>query len=129
MRVPYAGVEVVADLSGVAWVELSAEERGDVLSTNSVYRRTDQGVVEGGKILTPPEHDVGGVLDLHEAPVVAGGELRGSGAELADVLIELVVQRLGSHAVGELLGPLEVVDLDEGVVDELVGDLVTPAGQ
>ncbi len=41
------------------------------------------------------------------------------------------MQRLGSHAVGELLSALEVVDVDERVVEELVADLLAlePSGE
>jgi hypothetical protein len=56
--------------------------------------------------------------------VIAGRELRDHRAVQAGVLVELTVQRLGPHPVGEFLGPLEAVDVDEGVVNELVADAV-----
>lgn len=60
------GVEVVADLAGVACIELLAEEGGDLLGTDGVHGGADQRVVEGGQVLGPFEYDVGGVLHLVE---------------------------------------------------------------
>lgn len=80
-------------------------------------------VVQRRQVVTALENDVGGVLDLHEAPVVAARELGGRRAELAGEAIELAVQGLRLEAVGDLLRAGEVVDVDERVVDELEADL------
>lgn len=56
--------------------------------------------------------------------MIAAGELRDHRAVQPGVLVELAVQRLRWHPVGQLLGPLEVLDPDEGVVEERVADPV-----
>src|ERR1051325_370855 len=119
-----AGVEVVADLAEVARVELLAQEGGDVLGADGVDGGADQVVVEGSQVLAALEDDVGGVLDLHDAPVVAGRELGGRRAELVREAVELAMQGQRLQPVGDLLRSREVVDVDERVVEELVADVV-----
>lgn len=113
------GVEVLADLAEVARIQLLAQEGGHVLGANHVDGRADEVVVEGTQILLALEDDVRGILDLHEAPVIAGRELASRGAERAGEALQLPVQRLGLQAVGDLPGPSEVLDLEEGVVRPL----------
>lgn len=102
-----------------------------MFGADGVDRGAHQVVVEGREVFAALEYDVGGVLELHEAPVVAGRELGGGRTEMAGIPVELAVEGLGFQPVGDPLGQLEVLDLDERVVDEPVADLqpVQPRGQ
>ena len=103
-------------------IELPAEEGGHVLRPHRMNRCPHEPIVHGSQVLLALEDDVGGVLDLHQAPVVAGGELDRHGTVLANLALEPVVQGLGPHPVGELLRAPEVVHVDEGVIEEPVAD-------
>jgi len=85
-------------------------------------RRSGDGVVHWSEIALTPEHDVGGVLDLHQAPVVAHAELSDDGAVALGKPIQRPVQRSDGKPVGDLLRRVEVVDLHERVVEQFVAD-------
>ena len=68
------------------------------------------------------EHQVGGVFDLHETPVVRLGEDVEHRAALLGVAIEDVMQAGGRKVIGEGLRPLPVIDVQKGVVDEGEGN-------
>jgi hypothetical protein len=117
-----AGVEVVAHFALIARIELPAQEGGDVLGTDEVNGAADQVIVKGSQVVATLEDDVGGVLDLHDAPVIAGRERGGRRAELANEVVELAVQRGGFQPDRDPLGEREVIDADEGVVHELIAN-------
>ncbi len=125
------GVEVRADLALVERVQGPAEEGAHVLSFDRVDGGTYEGLVEGGERRPAAEDNVGGVLDLLEAPVVAAGEAVEHGAALARPGIEAAVEALHREGVGELLGAGKVGNVEEDIVRQRVGNVVPPefAGQ
>jgi len=70
-----ASVEVVAEFVGVVAGELTPEEGGDVVGLDRVDGRADQRLIQGAEVGLAMEDDVGGVLDLHEAPVIGSVQL------------------------------------------------------
>ncbi len=77
------------------------------------------------------EHEVGGVLDLHQAPVNAAAEVAQDGTEQTGIPVERAVKSLDREAVGDFLSPGEVIHggecvVDQGEADALLGQL---AGQ
>ena len=64
------------------------------------------------------EHQISGVLDLHETPVVGVREDVEHRTALLGVAIEDMMQLGGREVIGEGLRPLPVVDVQEGVIDE-----------
>jgi hypothetical protein len=92
-----------------------AEEGGDIVGLDCVNGRSEQVVVERSQIFCAAEDDVGGVLGLKDAPVIAA-----EGLEIRKVPrddgIEPRMQLLHHQPVGELLGFLPVVDRGECVV-------------
>jgi len=124
-----AGVEVVAELVTVLTDELSAEEGRHVGCLHGVDGGADDRLVERGEVSLPPKDDVGGVLDLHEAPVVAELQRLDDRAAEGGVVIKNAVELVDVEVIGEPLSCLEVLDVHEGVVDEAVGDagLIEPA--
>jgi len=99
-----AGGEVVADLALVVDGELVPKEAGDLLGLDHVHRGAHDGLIQGleGGLLA--EHDVGGVLDLHEAPMHAAAEVAEHRAEALRPVIEAAMQGARLQAVGEALG-------------------------
>lgn len=85
-----AGAEIVADLAEVAGVELLAEKGGDVLDPNGMDGGADEVIVKRCQVLLSAKGEIGGVLHLHQAPMIAGGELRSGRAELRGVAIQLL---------------------------------------
>ena len=116
-----AGGEVVADLALVVGVEFVPEEGGDMLGFDDMHGGAHDRLVQGleGRLLA--EHDVGGVLDLHEAPVHAVAEVARDRAEAPCPLIEVAMQG-GIEAVGKTLGLGGIGDAQEGVVGGLEAD-------
>jgi hypothetical protein len=117
-----AGGEVVADLALIAGAELVAEEGGDMLGLDHVHGGAHDGLVEGLERRLFLKHDVGGVLDLQEAPMHAVAEMVQYWAETTRPLIEVAMQRGGIEAVGETLGLSRIGDVQKGVVGALEGD-------
>lgn len=89
-------------------------------------RRPGQGAVDRRQVGLPLEHDIGGVLALIHAPVILDAEVAMDGAVGAGKLVELAVETFHLQAVGQLLRPLPIGDLDEAIVHEFVRN-VPPA--
>jgi hypothetical protein len=68
------------------------------------------------------EHQISGVLDLHNTPVVRLGEDVEHRTALLGVAIEDVMQAGGRQVIGEGLHPLPVVDVQKGVVGKFEPD-------
>ena len=64
------------------------------------------------------ENDVGGVLALHEAPVIARLKVPDDRAIGLSRGVESSMQAIGSQGIGKFLGLVPVVDVDDGVVDQ-----------
>jgi hypothetical protein len=64
------------------------------------------------------EHQISGVLDLHETPVVGLSEDVEHRTALLGIVIEDVMQRGGRELIGQGLRPLPVVDAQKRVVSE-----------
>jgi len=113
-----AGLQLALE-SGKA---LAAEEQHDVVGLDRLDRDTNEGLVEILKRVATLKDDVGRVLDLHQAPVIGAVEDRGDGAEMRDVEVEDLVESPNIKGVGNLLGSVEIIDIDEGVIDLLEPD-------
>ena len=68
------------------------------------------------------EHQIGGVFDLHEAPVVGRSEEVEYRTALRGITVEDLMQSDGREVVGQCLRPLPVVDAQKGVVGKLEAD-------
>ena len=126
-----ASVEVIADLRLVVSVKSLTEKGGDLLGLDRVNRRSADGLVQRCQSLATTKDDVGGVLDLSEAPAVVAFEFSDDGAALASVAVEGVMKLSHIKASAKFVRLVEVVDGNESVVNELVPDarLVQGAGE
>src|SRR5215813_11418488 len=68
------------------------------------------------------EYQIGGVLDLHQAPVVGRREDVEHGTALPGIAIEDLMQDGGRELIGQGLRPLPVVDAHKGVVGKREAD-------
>ncbi len=73
-------------------------------------------LIEGFKDSWRAEHQIGGVLDLHETPMVGLSEDVEHRTALLGVAIEDATQHVGREAIGQGLSALPVVDAQEGVI-------------
>ena len=64
------------------------------------------------------EHQISGVLDLHETPVIGLGEDVEYRTALLGIAIEDVMQIAGRELIGEGLRACPVVDAHKGIVGE-----------
>jgi len=116
------GIEVVAQLGAEVAGQTSAQESRDVLGLDGMDRGTADRLIEWGQGIAVAKDDVGGVLDLQDAPVVAGAELLEHRTALSGIAVEHTVQFADIETVGELLSLAEIAHGDEGVIDKLVLD-------
>ncbi len=65
-----ANVKTIFHFAFVVSVELLAQERGDVLRFDGVNHGFEQIGIDGLKVFPLLENDVGGILHLHQAPVI-----------------------------------------------------------
>src|SRR3990172_2786048 len=119
-------VEVVAQLIPVAASELASEEGGDVVGFDRVDGRANQGVIEGMQVGLAMEDDVGGVLNLHDTPVVRSAELAGDRAVAGGKVVQGPVEALDGEGVGQGLGTGEVRDAAKAVIQLPEGDAGLP---
>jgi hypothetical protein len=68
------------------------------------------------------EHQISGVLDLHETPVVRLSEDVAHRTALLGIAIEDVMQVSGRELIGKGLRPRPVIDAQKGVVGESEAD-------
>ncbi len=76
-----------------------------------MYGGADNRFVERLKIGLLVEDDIGGIFDLHEAPMVTGREASMYWAIAFGPLIQPFVQLFGIQSVGQALGALGVIDV------------------
>ena len=105
-----AGAEVVADLVVVGRRQSATQEGCHLVGLDAVNGRADDLIIERLKLGLTVEQDVGGILGLHDAPVVAGTEPAGGGTERPGPAVRVV------EATGKSLGSVDVIDGDERIV-------------
>ena len=94
-----------------------------MLGLDGVHGSAHDGLVERLKLgLTQKDH-VGGILDLHETPVITGAEVVEHRTEPLRPSGKMLVQRLCVEFIGKLLPLFRVGDGDEGVVEHLEGNI------
>jgi hypothetical protein len=113
----HAGVEVIAHLILIITVQFSSQKGGDIVGLDGMYGRSDQFIVDGSKIVLTLENNVGGVFDLHNAPMIAILELPDGRTVTASVGIEYSVNASDIDDVGQLLRFLKVFDAHKTVVE------------
>ena len=86
------GVEGVAHFALVEGREFPSQKGGDVLRFDGVDGGTDQVLIKGCEVFLAVEEDVGGVLGLHDAPVVGTPQALDDRAEHAGVKVEDLVE-------------------------------------
>ncbi len=118
-----ADVEAVPHFVLIVTVEFVAEEGGDVFRFYGVDCCACQGVINGGQIGLLFEDDVGGVLNLINAPMIGESKMLVDGTEPAGKFIQLPMETASLPAIGELLSPFPIANFGKSVVDEFVGDL------
>ena len=110
------GCELAANLLGELGGDLVAEEGGDVFGFDGQDGLPGKLFVEGLEDGWRAEHQVSGVLDLHETPMVGLSEDVDYRTALLGIVIEDTMQVIGREGIGEGLRARPVVDAQEGVV-------------
>ena len=110
--------KLTADLLGELGRDLVAEEGGHVFGFDCQNSLSGKLLVEGFEGGLRAEHQISGVLDRHETPVVGVRKDVKHRTVLLRVAIEDMMQVGGRAVIGQGLRPLPVVDAQEGVVDE-----------
>lgn len=108
--------ELAADLLGELGSDLVAEKGGDVFGFDGQDGLPGKLLIEGFEDGWRAEHQISGVFDLHETPVVGLGEDVEHRTALLGIVIEDAMQVVGREGVGEGLRALPVVDAQKGVV-------------
>jgi hypothetical protein len=108
--------ELAADLLGELGSDLVAEEGGHVFGFDGQDGLPGKLFIERFQDGWRAEHQISGVLDLHETPVVGLSEDVEHRTALLGIVIENTMQVVGREAIREGLRALPVVDAQEGVV-------------
>src|SRR5580700_130628 len=108
--------ELTADLLGELGRDPVAEEGGDVFGFDSEDGLPGKLLIERFEDGWRAEHQIRGVLNLHETPMVGLSEHVEHRTALLGVPIEDATQHVGREAMGKGLRALPVVDAQEGVV-------------
>ena len=108
--------ELTADLLGELGSDPVAEEGGDVFGFDGQDGLPGKLLIEGFENSWRAEHQISGVFDLHETPVVGLGKDVEHRTALLGIVIEDAMQAVGREGVGEGLRALPVVDAQKGVV-------------
>ncbi len=85
-------------------------------------RGANKSLIDWREVCSIAEHQVGGVLDLHQAPMIFGLHLIKDGAVSPSNLVESFMQTHDVEFVGQLLCAVEVIDVGEGVVEHREAD-------
>ncbi len=112
----HTGMEIGAKFLGVVAGQLATEEGSYVVGFEGVDGRPDQGLVQGLEVVWMQKDKVGGILDLHEAPVIAVIKLLDDGTVLRRQSIEPLVESLNRKVIGQGLGAIGIAYLGKGVV-------------
>ena len=110
------GGELAADLLGELGSDLVAEKGGDVFGFDGQDGLPGKLFIEGFEDGRRAEHQISGVFDLHETPVVGLGEDVEHRTALLGIVIEDAMQVVWREGVGEGLRVLPVVNAQKGVV-------------
>jgi len=128
-------VEVVADLTLVVCSQFASKESDYVLRLDSMDGSVGDSAVERLKFGLAPEDHVGGVLHLHQAPMIPRTEISSCRAILGRDFIQVPVKSPDVQGIGQDLSAREVDNVDEGIFQqgasdpfflELYGQLVMP---
>ena len=115
--------EIVAEFAGEAAMELMAQEHGHITGLDDMDRGAHDGVVERLEMGLLAEDHIGGIFNLHQAPVIAGAEL----AEHWDItscpLIQTDLELLAIQGVREFLSTRGIGNGDQGVIRHREGDV------
>ena len=113
---------MAADLWGELGSDLVAEKGGDVFGFDGQDGLPGKLFIEGVQDSRRAEHQVSGVLDLHETPVVGLAEDVEHRTALLGIAIKDTMQVVGRENIGEDLRALPVIDAQEGVVGRSEAD-------
>jgi len=113
-----AGGKLTANFLGQLGCDLMAEKSGDVFGFDRQDRLPGKLSIERFEDGLRAEHQIGGVLNLHETPVIGLRKDVAHGTALLGIAIEDVVQISGRELVGEGLRARPVVDTHKGIVGE-----------
>ena len=116
------GGEVVAELALAGFGERAPEEGGDMLSLDDVNGGAHDGLVARLKLGFAVKDHVGGILHLHEAPVLARADVAQNRAEALRPTGEGLMECRCAGSVGEFLRLAGIGDEGEGVVEHLEGN-------
>src|SRR5499427_8607572 len=116
------GCELTADLLGELGGDLVAQEGGHVFGFDGQDGLSGKLFIERSEDGLGAEHQIGGVFDLHDAPVVGRSEELEYRTALRGIAVEDLMQSDGREVVGQCLRPLPVVDAQKGVVGQLEAD-------
>jgi len=117
-------VKIIAHFVPVSASELAAKKSSDVLGFNRVDGCPDQFLINRLQVDLTRKDDIGGVFDLHEAPMIPGFKMANDRAESIGELIELVMKSLRLDLIGQRLGFIPVLDESKGVTEHFKTDTV-----
>lgn len=111
-----ACVEIIAEFILEALRKFAAQKHGDLFRFDCVHSRADKLFVQGFQFVLTFEHDVGGVFNLHETPMISSGEPADGRTINTHSIVQRLMQAEGIEVIGEFLRQGGIIDMDEGIV-------------
>jgi hypothetical protein len=126
-----ACVEIIAHLTFIVPMKLSAKEGCDVFRLYGMNGGTSQMFIDGLKILLGPEHDIGCIFGLHDAPVISHAELFDDRTKTFCKKIEPCVEQFNFEGIRKTLSVTKIRNTRKAIVDKIKwnGALVQLHGQ
>lgn len=115
-------IEVVPHFTEIPRVQLCPEEGGDILRFDGVNQRFKKKRIKRLQVVLPTEHDIGGILGLHNAPVVGDGQRINDRAKAARKAVERGMEMLAGDLIGVVLRTRQIRDGVEGVLGHHIPD-------
>ena len=113
---------MAANLLGELGCDLMAKKGGHVFGFDRQGGLTGELFIERFEDGLRAEHQISGVLDLHQAPVVGRSQDVKHRTALLGIAIEDLMQSGGRELIGHGLRPLPVVDAHKSVVGKREAD-------
>ena len=117
-----SGMEIITDLSLIGSIEFPSQEGCYVLGFDGVDCGADDRFIERAQIALVFENHIRGKLGLHQGPMIPRGEMPDDWTEPFCHLIQSPMECFDLEVIGELLGPREILHLDETILQKTIGE-------
>ena len=119
-------VKPIAHFVFVAAVEFAAEEGGDLVGPDRMNGGSDNLVIDGFQVILTLKEDVGGVFNLHKAPMVGVVKMADNRTIEPDNFVQMPMHAFDVDGIGQLLSLFKIVNANKHIVEQLKINVFLP---